>query len=48
MDIKGFFDEINNSLMMKALDRHTEERWVEMYIERWLQVPVLLPNGELQ
>jgi RNA-directed DNA polymerase len=48
MDIKGFFDEINHSLMMKALERHTEERWVEMYIERWLKAPVLLPNGELQ
>lgn len=39
MDIKGFFDNINHSLLHKALLRHTQESWMLLYIKRWLEVP---------
>lgn len=40
MDIKGFFDEVSHELLMKALEKHVEERWVKMYIRRWLEAPI--------
>lgn len=46
MDIKGFFDEINHDLMLKALSKHTDEKWVKMYVTRWLTAPVVTQEGE--
>lgn len=40
MDIKSFFDEVDHALMIKALERHVSERWVLMYIKRWLEAPI--------
>jgi RNA-directed DNA polymerase len=47
MDIKSFFDEVDHELLMKALDVHVAEKWVKMYIQRWLEVPSLSSNGDL-
>lgn len=38
LDIKGFFDNIDHGLLMKAVQVYTQEKWVVMYIERWLKV----------
>jgi len=46
MDIRGFFDEMDHELLMKALRRHVEEKWVLMYIKRWLEAPIVKPTGE--
>lgn len=48
VDIKGFFDNIDHELLMKALTKHTDCKWVTMYIRRWLTAPVQLPDGTLQ
>ena len=48
LDIKGFFDNLDWELMMKAVRAHTKEKWVLLYIERWLKAPVQLPGGTLQ
>ena len=45
-DIKGFFDNIDHSLLNKALVRHTDLKWVLMYINRWLVVPYQTDKGE--
>lgn len=45
LDIKGFFDNIDHEKMLKALDRHIPERWILMYIQRWLTAPVQLEDG---
>ncbi len=37
VDIKGFFDNIDYDLLLKAVQHHTQERRVVMYIERWLK-----------
>lgn len=47
LDIKGFFDSINHNLLMKAVRKHTDCRWVLLYVERWLKAPVLMPDGSL-
>jgi len=40
MDISKFFDKMNHELLLKALDVHVEEKWVKMYIVRWLEAPM--------
>ena len=47
LDIKGFFDNIDHDLLMKAVRRHTDCRWAVLYIERWLKADVLMPDGQL-
>jgi group II intron reverse transcriptase/maturase len=45
LDIKGFFDNIDHELMMRAVRAHTEEKWVLLYIERWLKAPIEMQDG---
>ncbi len=45
MDIKGFFDNIDHDLMMKAVKHHTDKKWVILYVERWLKVSAEDKNG---
>ena len=33
--------------MLKAVAHHTDERWVLLYIERWLKAPMQMPDGTL-
>ena len=47
LDIKGFFDNIDWELLMRAVRRHTNCAWVLLYIERWLRAPVSMPDGAL-
>jgi group II intron reverse transcriptase/maturase len=47
MDIKAFFDEVSHELLMKAIDCHVEEKWVKMYIKRWLESPSQSSEGIL-
>lgn len=47
IDIKGFFDNIPHDLLMKAVRKHTQCRWVLLYIERWLVAPLQKADGTL-
>ena len=47
LDIKGFFDNIDHGLLMRAVRKHTDCKWVLLYIERWLKAPVQLEDGSL-
>ena len=46
MDISKFFDTIDHALLMKAVERHVQERWILLYIRRWLKVPYATVTGE--
>lgn len=46
-DIRGLFDNIRHDLLMKALRRHCDCRWVLLYVDRWLTVPIQEPDGNL-
>jgi RNA-directed DNA polymerase len=48
LDIRGFFDNIDHALLMKAVHKHTSCKWVLLYIQRWLVAPVQLPDGSLE
>jgi len=45
VDIKGFFDNISHGILLDLLQQHTQEKWVMMYIERWLKAGVEDENG---
>jgi RNA-directed DNA polymerase len=47
LDIRAFFDSVPWDLMLKAVARHTDERWVLLYLERWLKAPIQMPDGTL-
>lgn len=48
LDIEGFFDNLDHELVMRALQRHTTEKWVLMYVERWLKAPIEHEDGLLE
>lgn len=41
LDIKGYFDNIDHSLMMQALRHYCKDKWVHLYVERWLKADVM-------
>lgn len=45
LDIQEFFENVNHELLYKALSVHVSEGWVMLYIKRWLEAPVQLPDG---
>lgn len=45
LDVKAFFDSVSWELMLKAVARHTDQKWVLLYVERWLKAPMLMPDG---
>ena len=45
--IKGFFDNIDHTLLLRALRKHTACPWVLLYVARWLQAPVQGQDGTL-
>lgn len=46
-DIKGLFDNIPHDLLLKAVRKHTQCKWILLYIERWLKVPIQMPGEKL-
>lgn len=48
LDIQKFFDTVPWDLVVKAVEAHTDDRWVVLYVKRWLQASLQLPDGTLQ
>jgi RNA-directed DNA polymerase len=47
LDIKGFFDNIDHDLLMRAVKKHAKEKWVVLDIERWLKAPAQAEDGHV-
>jgi RNA-directed DNA polymerase len=47
LDVRAFFDSVDHSLMLKAVQRHTDAKWVLLYVARWLKAPMRQPDGTL-
>ncbi len=45
LDIRGFFDNLDHDLVMRAVRKHTDCRWLLLYIERWLKAPAERADG---
>ena len=48
LDIKGFFDNLDQELLMRAVRHHTDLPWVILYVQRWLTAPVQHADGRLE
>jgi len=48
LDIKGFFDNLDWGLVMRAVRHHTNVPWILLYEERWLRAPVQHEDGRLE
>jgi len=46
-DIRGLFDNIDHKLLLKALHHHTDNKWVLLYVQRWLTAPMQKSDGSL-
>ena len=47
LDIRKFFDSVRWDLVVKAVEAHTDARWVVLYVKRWLAAPLQLHDGTL-
>lgn len=46
-DIKGLFDNIRHDYLIEMVKRHTDEKWVILYVERWLKTPFKMQDGTI-
>lgn len=47
LDIRGFFDNLDQNLLLRAVKKHAPEPWIVLYIERWLKAPMQEEDGRL-
>jgi len=45
LDIKSFFDTINHELLMKGIQHYCKDKWVLMYVQRWLKAGIIKKDG---
>ena len=45
LDVQKFFDSVDHDLMVKAVEANTDQKWVVLYVKRWLKAPIQLPDG---
>jgi RNA-directed DNA polymerase len=45
LDIKSFFDTIDHELLMKAVRHYCKDKWVLLYVKRWLQSSIIQADG---
>jgi retron-type reverse transcriptase len=47
LDIRSYFDSIDWELLRRTVRKHTDCKWVLLYLERWIKAPVQLADGTL-
>jgi len=47
LDVRSFFDTLDHELVLRAVAHHTSERWILLYVERWLKAPLQRGDGTL-
>ena len=45
LDISGFFDDLDHDLALQAIKKHTDCKWVILYVERWMKAPIQQADG---
>jgi RNA-directed DNA polymerase len=46
VDIRKYFDSIDHVLLEKAVKNYCVQKWVMLYVKRWLKAPVQKQNGQ--
>jgi RNA-directed DNA polymerase len=47
LDIRAFFDTVPHDLVLKAVAHHNDQKWILLYVERWLKAPLHRTDGTL-
>jgi len=49
LDIRKFFDSVPWDLVVKAVQANVthEQRWIVLYVRRWLAAPITMPDGQV-
>jgi RNA-directed DNA polymerase len=47
LDVQKFFDSVDHDLMVKAVEVNTDQKWVVLYVKRWLKAPIQMPDGRV-
>ena len=47
LDIRGFFDNLDHDLVLRAVRKYTQCPWILLYLKRWLEAPAQLEDGTL-
>jgi RNA-directed DNA polymerase len=47
LDIRAFFDTVPWDLVLKAVVHHTDQKWILLYVQRWLAAPLQRQDGTL-
>ena len=47
LDIRAFFDTVPWGLVLKAVAHHTDQKWILLYVQRWLKAPLQRQDGTL-
>jgi group II intron reverse transcriptase/maturase len=45
LDIQGFFDNIDHELLLKSVEHYCKDKWILLYIKRWLQAGIIQKDG---
>jgi group II intron reverse transcriptase/maturase len=45
LDIQSFFDTIDHALLLKAVSHYCRDKWVLMYVQRWLKAGIVQQDG---
>jgi RNA-directed DNA polymerase len=50
LDVRKFFDSVPWDLMVKAVQANVthEQRWITLYVRRWLAALIVMPDGRTQ
>jgi group II intron reverse transcriptase/maturase len=50
LDIRKFFDSVPWDLVVKAVEANVthEQRWITLYVRRWLAAPIVMPDGRTE
>ena len=50
LDIRKFFDSVPWDLVVKAVQANVthEQRWITLYVRRWLAAPIVMPDGRTE
>ena len=50
LDIRKFFDSVPWDLVIKAVQANVthEQRWIVLYVKRWLAAPIVMPDGRTE
>jgi RNA-directed DNA polymerase len=47
LDIRAFFDSLDHELVLRTVSKHTDLRWVLLYVQRWLKAPLQREDGTI-